>query len=793
MAQLSFSEIFNLDTMLTIYNNWDDPRVMVCFADNEFASQNCDEQMSAEEYRNTLHKALKQRLLNPTAKAIYRRSRLRKDAGRRYAPIETSFQGVHHLIANTCMAGKYVDLDIVNAHPSFLLHWANENEVLAETLEQYVTDRASCLAQICPDPATAKKMVLTVMNGGRIRSPSDWFDDFKEEVTSIHTSMMLNPKYSKMLKLIKDNPRQGEKIPNLGGRLMNHILCDMEDDCLMACLEFLKSKGISTEHSILQFDGFKQEASTLPDDLDELLLEMAEAVQSKTGITVQMKAKPMEVLDLTGLERGEMPKSIGHIDVHELIAMTTTEEVKVGKETKTKKVYSPQGKDYLDQFLIYVLSENVILELDDREPCGFYVRKYESLVKEVYISVAPYVRMWFEAPDRRTVLRRTYIPYLTENPCSPSEYNVFIGFMHKFDPEFLVDQSKIQKFEDLLREVWAANNVEVYTYIRNWFAHKIQFPAKKIGTTLIVKGAQGAGKSAVYEVMENNVLGKEYCSRVNSIDELCEGFNSQFERTLMILGDEIAGAGSMYKQADKMKAIITRESHTINEKFQKARIGCPDYNDYLLMSNNDWLAKIEADDRRYVCLETSSSWKGKFEKWDGFHADVRTNETGKHIFHWLANVDLKGWNPRKIPMTEFKRELRTACLDDFMKGMILFVQRNHRGGNETAFEVEAPFWSTAYLYSIYKEACGEKKHILSINAFSRKINTDFAGSRGSVCGSVGGKTTKGYDLSLSSVVGSIKTAINDPAYDLLSDDLQIAATQTTQIEAVHGKWIGGSD
>jgi hypothetical protein len=144
---------------------------------------------------------------------------------------------------------------------------------------------------------------------------------------------------------------------------------------------------------------------------------------------------------------------------------------------------------------------------------------------------------------------------------------------------------------------------------------------------------------------------------------LFKKFNKEFTNTLLVMGDEVGNRGSMYKNSDKMKTLITRTTQNIEGKGVDVEGNMPDYNDYILFTNNDYIAKAEASDRRLCCMNASNKRVGDLPFWKTVNDKEMNMESGKHMFHYLTQMDLKDYDPRKIPMTVWKRELMDNGID----------------------------------------------------------------------------------------------------------------------------------
>ena len=244
-------------------------------------------------------KAFKNR---PSVKVGYGYSARAKVCGRRFAKL--GFQQMKSEYRHTLAADRYTDYDIVNAHPVILSQYCSKNGIKCNALNTYIENRDTLLKELRIERKWGKKMVLSLLNGGRwayknYQNPPDWLVKFAEEIGEIHTKICeINAPLYKACKrewekLIEEKKRK----KTAEGSTMNHVLCDIEDKILEQCEDLLASQGVDKEDMCLVFDGFM-----LPKDVRVNLQELADHVEKECGYKVLYEVKPMdEALDLNGL------------------------------------------------------------------------------------------------------------------------------------------------------------------------------------------------------------------------------------------------------------------------------------------------------------------------------------------------------------------------------------------------------------------------------------------------------------------------------------------------------------
>lgn len=147
----------------------------------------------------------------------------------------------------------------------------------------------------------------------------------------------------------------------------------------------------------------------------------------------------------------------------------------------------------------------------------------------------------------------------------------------------------------LLEHIFTGLPPKDRAWFLDWLAYKVQQPAGKLATAVVLTGASGIGKSFIGET-----YGKGFAPAYAEIsnDDLHSQFNFDWlADKLFILGNEIS-APDRRADADRIKNLITQEFNHINDKYG-AKFSQRSYASYLLTSNYKDPLMIRADERRF--------------------------------------------------------------------------------------------------------------------------------------------------------------------------------------------------
>jgi len=226
-------------------------------------------------------------------------------------------------------------------------------------------------------------------------------------------------------------------------------------------------------------------------------------------------------------------------------------------------------------------------------------------------------------------------------------------------------EGNVKPFLELLDYLFEGEPV-LRAWFEQWLAYPLQNPGEKcLNAVLLHSRRQGVGKSFVGYIM-SEIYGDNF--NVVSQDELQSAYNDWVVFKQFILGEEITGNNSR-READRLKNMISREQINVSIKYQPG-YKLKDCANYLFTSNHVDALHLENSDRRTAVHEITAEPKS-----EAFYKRVdrwRFSKAGPPaLFHYLLNVDLDGFNPKKAPpSTAAKR----AMIDASKSGLDLFAE-----------------------------------------------------------------------------------------------------------------------
>ncbi|GMF37986.1 unnamed protein product [Phytophthora lilii] len=213
-------------------------------------------------------------------------------------------------------------------------------------------------------------------------------------------------------------------------------------------------------------------------------------------------------------------------------------------------------------------------------------------------------------------------------------FNKFNGFVHTYDPNFVVDETNFNCFTEHIKHIWGVGREGILSYNMKLFAWYVQRPYEKSGACVVLEGEEGCGKNTIYEILFNHVIGKKYCLETPKIKILTGRFNASREHKIITVLNEAANVKqSSHEDQDELKDCITEPTGMIGRKgIDPYRI--KDCNNIVIASNNSYSVKASNQMRRFV-------------------------------------IDLEGFHPQNdAPMTKEKSDMQQSAIEKPIQWLI---------------------------------------------------------------------------------------------------------------------------
>jgi hypothetical protein len=257
-------------------------------------------------------------------------------------------------------------------------------------------------------------------------------------------------------------------------------------------------------------------------------------------------------------------------------------------------------------------------------------------------------KLWMDSEQRRQFDGVTFVP---EGEAPPGYYNLWKGFAVEPDP----NGGSFARFLEHVAENVCNGDEQHFLWVMGWFAQIVQQPARKLGTSLVFRGPQGAGKSIVGEEIGKG-LGIHYQS-VSDERFVIGRFNSHLANCVLLQIEEATWGGD-HAAAGKLKDLITGPYQLIEYK-GKEPVRVRSYVRVHITSNNDWVVPAGLEERRFTVLDI-----GEKRLQDGPYFQKMREELDAGgraaLMHYLLHYDLSGLSLRTVLATDALRDQKIA-------------------------------------------------------------------------------------------------------------------------------------
>jgi hypothetical protein len=237
----------------------------------------------------------------------------------------------------------------------------------------------------------------------------------------------------------------------------------------------------------------------------------------------------------------------------------------------------------------------------------------------------------------------------------------------------------------------------------NWAAYAVQHAALPAEVALVFKGGHGVGKGVFARSLIK--LFGEHGVQVSQPSHLSGKFNSHMRNTCLLFADE-AMAPQDKAATGVIKTLLTEPDIQIEGKGANL-VTCRNHVKVVMASNEDWVAAVARDDRRFAVFDVAPDKKDNKAYFKPLYDQIDSGGLAAMLFA-LQRRDLGDWHPREIPETQARADQKNASLVGFERMYLDWLStgilpptttpqtEELRKGNH-----EQPFVSTAELTEYY--------------------------------------------------------------------------------------------
>ena len=615
--------------------------------------------------------------------------------GRVYAFKSHSYQAIKKKIKNSLCRGKYMDIDMVNAHYTIIYNICKINKVKCPYIKNYVKNREKVIAEYIKTYGLNRTQIKNMFNTilydidatdyKHVPKGIDYLDKLKAEVKNI--ALIVSNDNDDMKKKIKAyKKKQGKEYKELRS-LFSYYIQEYENRILEVVYSFLLSKGfIKGRLSTLFYDGImvgKNDGIT-----PHLLGEITKEIKKKLKMDIPLILKPMNsmLIDFNNVKVDIDETKLKCFDGEYMNKLPNYENKKEYFNKFVKKVRHPIPmyiwEDNIDREK-HILNSTQLKETLLSVKSGEYTDKGEEI---------PFYDVWIRDDSVKVYRKMDFIPF---NPDLEDEhldnqyediFNLFVGYGDHIHYKYNKKKRMkiIKPWIDLVYQLVGAKDVN-YKYYVSFISQMIREPRDKVGISVVFKSEQGVGKNVHLIGIKNIIKKNHYKSSSNPNDFFGEHAEGYYRKILVNM-DEVQ-LKSSFKNEGKMKTAITEPTLTINPKFLRP-IEVLNWARTIMFSNKDYILPIDvkSGDRRFVVFGSTTYYlKYSSQFWIKLIKYFNKPSFISALYDYLMDFDYEGisWIKDR-PITEEYKKL----LKQFIPPVALFMNNFILETEPVIFEIE---------------------------------------------------------------------------------------------------------
>lgn len=268
-------------------------------------------------------------------------------------------------------------------------------------------------------------------------------------------------------------------------------------------------------------------------------------------------------------------------------------------------------------------------------------------------DTVPCSKLWLADPRRRQYSGLVFCPPPDEPP--DGVYNLWRGFAVEPRPG---DCSLYKKH--LLENV-CRGNPALADWVFGWFAQIVQQPGRRVGTSLVLRGKEGTGKTIVGEI-----VGRLFPSHYLLVDDpryVTGQFNAHLTACLLLQADEGFWAGDKAAEG-RLKGLVTAREQQIERKGLEP-ITVANHVRLMVSSNHDWVVPVGLEGRRFTVVDVGDGHMQDREYFGALWRQCGEDPAGQAaLLHELLTFDLSRINLGRVEATDALLEQKLASLGD---------------------------------------------------------------------------------------------------------------------------------
>lgn len=598
---------------------------------------------------------LYKRKWNKQTKSIHITYHLPKHKWGRILPNQHVSLSVFHRPTRHSFAEQYIDIDMINAHPSIFLTYAKAHSLNLPHLETYVSTTKQFRQEIATFYNTtisiAKELCLRLMFGGGF---SEWFQDFNIEKTEkMEALRLLQIELRSLMEIVyTNNPMIKKEVLKLEPtKWPTEYKAKCGVFALWACTierqiqeTAILALNIRIEDVIPCQDGFMiLKKHYTHDILDKLPKDYAWAVKPMDEAIPIRRMKCSRDLKAEAKElslREALDKKQAELDENQSLFKIESDKFELNHCLIKDSGFYMYSHDNINE----VKSEQQLRSSYKHITCGIdsagvpinffdkWVRNNDNIHAYQHIGCFP-----------------TNLPDNTFNTWTP------------FSMESIHDwiESDIQP---LLNHIFILCNKDqaITDYFIKWLAQMIQYPEIKTKCPVLIS-KQGAGKGTILSIIKHMFGPKKVFETAEPMRDVWGSFNGKMNDCFLVNLNEISKK-DVVECVGKFKQMVTDPSMTINTKGVN-QFDIVSYHRFIITTNSEDPIPTDMQDRRNFIIRSSDELCGNIKYFEDLNKHIEDVNVIKSFYEYLKRIpDMHLFGSIVVPVSEYHEDLKEMSI-----------------------------------------------------------------------------------------------------------------------------------
>lgn len=353
---------------------------------------------------------------------------------------------------------------------------------------------------------------------------------------------------------------------------------------------------------------------------------------------------------------------------------------------------------------------------------AWFLNRYTDVVQDGEIKTTTWATAWLKSPKRRQYAGIEFKP-------DPDLVDRTHGYLNLWRGFAVTPRQKTNGYavlRDHILNNCCGGDAELFAWVFGWFAHIVQRPRERVGTSIVLRGKMGTGKTKIGEA-----IGSLFPSHYFLVDDaryVTGQFNAHMASCLLLQAEEAVWAGDKNAEG-RLKSLVTAKTQMIESKGVDP-IRLDNYVRLMMTSNEDWVIPAGKDERRFCVLDINPRCAQNHEYFK--ELDTELDDGGREaLLYDLQHYDLSKVNLRRIPMTEALLEQKMRSLDSIESWWVqrLYAGNSLKGEDYWRKEVPCEVLFEDYIQASERIGIKRKAEEIAFGMKMRKLVPDLGRAR----------------------------------------------------------------